>query len=146
MSENNNEKKIGMSEQKKRIDDDWKRQVQAEKHKLSQENAAKKDLLDDNERVAYLNMLQSMIAQVQMNLGLMPNPMSNQREVDPNQAQMIIDFLSGINKKTKENQTSEEKQLLGKPLSDLKLLFTQILAQYSTDATKTSNPTENNDR
>ncbi|MCD4656931.1 MAG: DUF1844 domain-containing protein [Planctomycetes bacterium] len=146
MNENDNEKKLEIPEKKKRIDDDWKRQVQAEKQKLSQENAAKKDLLDDNERVAYLNMLQSMLSQVQMNLGMIPNPMTNQREVDPNQAQMIIDFLSAINKKTKENQTSEEKQLLGKPLSDLKLVFSQILAQYGTAETKTTNPTNDNNK
>ena len=139
MDENNNEKKLEIPSQKKRIDDDWKRQVQAEKSKLSQENAEKKELLDDNERVAYINMLQSMIAQVQMNLGLMPNPMTNQREVDPNQAQMI-DFLSAINKKTKENQTSEEKQLLGKPLSDLKLLFSQVLDQYNNELKTTPPP------
>ena len=141
MDENNKEKKLEIPTQKKRVDDDWKRQVQAEKNKLSQENAEKKELLDDNERVAYVNMLQSMIAQVQMNLGLMPNPMTNQREVDPNQAQMIIDFLSAINKKTAENQTSEEKQLLGKPLSDLKLLFSQVLTQYSNEL-KTAKPPE----
>ncbi len=139
MSENNNEKKLEIPEQKKRVDDEWKRQVQAEKRKLSEENIEKKELLDDNERVAYINMLQSMIAQVQLNLGLMPNPMTNQREIDPNQAQMIIDFLSAISKKTKENQTSEEKQLLGKPLSDLKLLFSQILAQYGNEL-KTAKP------
>jgi len=139
MSENNNEKKLEIPEQKKRVDDEWKRQVQAEKRKLSEENIEKKELLDDNERVAYINMLQSMIAQVQFNLGLMPNPMTNQREIDPNQAQMIIDFLSAISKKTKENQTSEEKQLLGKPLSDLKLLFSQILAQYGNEL-KTAKP------
>ena len=143
MNEKNNEKKIEIPVQKKRIDDDWKRQVQAEKQKLKLENAEKKELLDDNERNAYLNMLQSMIAQVQMNLGLMPNPMTNQREVDPGQAQMIIDFLSAISKKTQENQTSEEKQLLGKPLSDLKLMYSQILAQYGTAETKVSNPPKN---
>ena len=138
--ENNNEKKLEIPFQKKRVDDSWKKQVQAEKMKLSQENAEKKDLLDDNEKVAYLNMLSSMIAQVQMNLGLMPNPMTNQREVDINQAQMIIDFLTAIHKKTQENQTPDEKRLLGKPLADLKLVFSQVLAQYSTTQTSVSNP------
>ena len=143
--ENDKDKKLEIPLQKKRVDDSWKKQVQAEKIKYAQENAEKQDLLDENEKIAYLNMLSSMIAQVQMNLGLMPNPMTNQREIDPNQAQMIIDFLSAINKKTQENQTADEKRFLGKPLADLKLLFSQVLAQYGVSQTNVSNnPAEEN--
>ena len=71
-----------------------------------------------------------------MNLGLVENPMVGERNLDIQQAQFMIDVIGAIDKKTRDNQTPEEKKLLGQTLSEVRLLYSQIVTQLSKEQTQ----------
>lgn len=61
-----------------------------------------------------------------MALGMAPDPQSGEVKVDKNLAKFNIDLLVELEKKTANNLTTEESQLLSTLLQDLKIKFVQV--------------------
>ncbi len=59
-------------------------------------------------------------------LGLIPNPSSNQPEVNLELARLFIDQLSMIQEKTRGNLTSEETAVLRNALTHLQMAFVEV--------------------
>ena len=56
-------------------------------------------------------------------LGEVPNPYTNKKEEDVESARNIVDILTMLEEKTKGNLSSEENQLLGAVLYELRMKF-----------------------
>ncbi len=65
-------------------------------------------------------------------LGLMPNPHTNQPEVNLDLARMFIDQLAMIQEKTRGNLSTEEANVLRNALTNLQMAFYEV-AQGSGD-------------
>ncbi len=104
----------------KNIDESWKETAEEEKHAPKKEEAPAAPEPDFNFFISTL-ALQASIA-----LGQMPNPATNKKENNPQQAKFIIDTLDILKEKTKGNLTQEEAALLENMLYELK---TQYIAK-----------------
>lgn len=110
----------------KKVDEDWKRAARVEKDKLMADKKAHEAEIDDATNQAFLSFVSSLVAQTQMDLGLIEHPMTGRREFAPDQAKYMIDVLRAIDKKTRATQTPQEKQFFGKVLPELQMLFVQV--------------------
>lgn len=106
-----------MDEIKKNIDQSWKEAVEKEKEELRKEEKFVPPEADFNFFVTSLS-LQASIA-----LGVIANPVTNQKEENIPQAGFIIDTLGMLQKKTKGNLTAEETQLLENVLYELRMQY-----------------------
>ena len=106
-----------MDEEKKNIDESWKEAAQKEKEKLKGEGKFVPPEPDFNFFVTTLS-LQASIA-----LGVIPNPVTNQKEEDTTQAKFLIDTLGLLKEKTKGNLTQEENDLLENVLYELRMQY-----------------------
>ncbi len=68
----------------------------------------------------------SIASMAALNLGLAPNPETQQTQVDLRLAQFHIDLLSLLKTKTNSNLTPEESQFLNHVVTDLQLKFVAI--------------------
>src|SRR5262245_26630755 len=104
-----------MPEEKKLIiDEDWKSQVEAEKHAAAEQPQAQAkrgaadapyDEGDDIEMPpASLEMLVStLVTEAMIALGQIPHPATGKAELRPNQAKYLIDTIGVLSEKTKGN-------------------------------------------
>lgn len=136
-----------MSEQEQHpeihIDEDWKSRVKAEDAALDEK------LRDDSadkaaatapppqaeqpqpraEKIgplppANFSMLVSMFTtQAMVGLGVLPNPVSNKAEPQPELAKHFIDLLGMLEEKTKGNLDDQEAELLDSTLHQLRMAF-----------------------
>ena len=106
-----------MEEMKKKNDEAWKESVEKEKEALKKEDAFLPPEPDFNFFISTLS-LQASIA-----LGTIPNPATNQTELDLTQAKFLIDTLAMLQGKTKGNLTAEETNLLENLLYELRMQF-----------------------
>jgi hypothetical protein len=67
--------------------------------------------------------LSSLSMQVMMALGELPNPMTQERQEDLEQARYLIDVLGMLQAKTKGNLTGEEAKLLDGVLYELRMKY-----------------------
>jgi len=105
--------------EEKKIDQSWKDQVSKEKDTAGkpQENNVNLPEVDFKFFVTTLAM-QATVA-----LGEVPNPVTNKKEKDLNQAKFIIDVLGVLKGKTKGNLEPEEEKLLEDLLYGLRLAY-----------------------
>lgn len=73
-------------------------------------------------------LVMSVASSAAMALGLTPHPQTGKTEQDQEMARFNIDLLVVLQEKTKNNLTSEEKELLDYLLKDLQLKFVQMKA------------------
>lgn len=106
-----------MQEDKKEIDESWKNAVEKEKEELKKEGKFVPPEADFSFFVTTLS-LQASIA-----LGQIPNPATNKKEEDLNQAKFLIDTLGMLEEKTKGNLNSEEAQFLENLLYELRMQY-----------------------
>jgi len=104
-------------EAKKDIDESWKEAVEKEKKAKKQEGRAVPQEPDFNFFITTL-ALQASIA-----LGDVPNPVTNKKEEDINQAKFLIDTLGMLKEKTKGNLNSQESNLLDNLLYELRMQY-----------------------
>lgn len=106
-------------EEKQRVDEDYKAQV--EKEKLSAEFS--------NEFVppeaTFSFFIATIAMQITIALGEAPNPQDNKTEKNLPQAKFLIDTLSMLQEKTKNNLSSEEASLLDGMLYELRMRYVQ---------------------
>ena len=106
-----------MDEIKKNIDESWKEAKELEKETLGKECKFIPPEPDFNFFITTLAL------QASVNLGVMPDPVTNQKEGNPSQAKFIIDTLGILKEKTKGNLNKEEGDLLDNVLYELRMQY-----------------------
>lgn len=113
-----------MDEQiKKDIDESYKSQVEKEKEESKIANEFTAPEANFSFFITTLGM-QAAIA-----LGDMPNPQNNKTEENLQQAKFLIDTLSVLQEKTKNNLNAEESSLLEGMLYELRIRYVQKSAK-----------------
>ena len=115
-----------MADFEKKVDEGWKAQARREKELAAAKVEAGKQAGHDESDRLYLSFLSSIVAQAQSSLGLVENPMTRQREFDPEQARYMIDVLRAIDRKTKASQTAQEQTFFSKVLPEMQMIFVQL--------------------
>jgi len=105
-----------MDESNKNIDEKWKEAVEREKEARRSEGKSIPEP-DFNFFITTLS-LQASIA-----LGQVPNPVTNKKEEDLDQAKFLIDTLGMLKEKTKGNLNPEENRLLENLLYELRMQY-----------------------
>lgn len=111
----------------KKVDESWKEQAESVKAKAAAiptaQPAAKAKPAETSK--AFLSLVQSLGYQVLMNLGEIPNPMTQQTELNPEGAKEAIDLLIALRDKTQGNLSDEEKKMLETLITQLQIKFSQ---------------------
>lgn len=125
-----------MSEEKPKIivDDDWKKQAQAEKEKIAAEAKKKQEEAQQRQlpQADFNTLINSIAMQAVMALGGYEDPNTGKRMLDLGLAKFQIDALGILRDKTKGNLTEEEDGFLEKTLSELQMAFVQMSKQAET--------------
>ncbi len=111
----------------KKVDESWKEQAESVKAKAvpspSAGSGAKAKPAETSK--AFLSLVQSLGYQALMSLGEIPNPMTQQAELNPEGAKEAIDLLIALRDKTQGNLSDDEKKMLETLLSQLQIKFSQ---------------------
>lgn len=102
---------------KKHIDESWKETAEKEKETVKKEGGFIPPEPDFNFFVTTLS-IQASIA-----LGQVPNPATNKKEENLEQAKFLIDTLGMLKEKTKGNLNAEETNLLENLLYELRMQY-----------------------
>jgi hypothetical protein len=102
---------------KKKVDESWKETAEKQKEGLKKEGKFMPPEPDFSFFITTLSL------QAAISLGDVPNPATNQKEEDLNQAKFIIDTLGMLQEKTKGNLNSKETQLLENVLYELRMQY-----------------------
>jgi len=106
-----------MEEQNKNIDESWKEAVDKKKANLEKEGKAIPPEPDFSFFVTTLSL------QASIDLGEVPNPVTNKKEENLIQAKFLIDTLAMLKEKTKGNLTPEEANFLENVLYELRMQY-----------------------
>ena len=120
------DKEIKFSE--KKVDDSWKEQVTREKGTADsklKENSPRKSTANTTVSKPFLNLLSSLGYQAMFHLGEIPNPETQQPEINLEAAREVIDLLLAIKAKSEGNLSPEEAEVFQKLLPELQLKFSQ---------------------
>ena len=109
-----------MDEKEKSIDESWKETVAKEKESVKVGEGFVPPEPDFSFFITTLS-LQASIA-----LGKIPNPGTNQKENNPEQAKFIIDTLAMLKEKTAGNLKKEEEELLENLLYELRMEYVSL--------------------
>lgn len=80
---------------------------------------------EKNEINLFIALITSLASTCWMQLGKVPNPVSNKIEKDLENAKFTIDLLRTLREKTQGNLTSEEEQILLSVITDLELNYAE---------------------
>lgn len=106
-----------MEEKNKKVDDLWKDTVDKEKREPAPQE--KMSIPEAN----FSFFVTTLGIQIAIALGEMPNPITNNKEENLDQAKYIIDTLDMLKEKTKNNLTKEEQEVLDSLLYDFHIKF-----------------------
>ena len=87
----------------KKVDESWKEQAETVKAKAAAVPPAAAKAKPAETSKAFLSLVQSLGYQALMNLGEIPNPMTQQTELNPEGAKEAIDLLIALRDKTRGN-------------------------------------------
>ncbi|MFQ5956664.1 MAG: DUF1844 domain-containing protein [Candidatus Brocadiales bacterium] len=107
-----------MPEEKKAVDEEWKKHVQQEKEK--EEKEGKVHPLPEANFTLFVS---GLATQILVALGQIENPISRTKEKNLEQARYTIDTLKMLEEKTEGNLTPEEKRYLEGVLYDLRMSY-----------------------
>jgi len=109
----------------KKVDESWKEQAESlKKAKVASSKPAAKSKPAETSKT-FLSLVQSLGYQTLMNLGEIPNPMTQQTELNPEGAKEAIDLLIALREKTQGNLSDEEKKMLETLITQLQIKFSQ---------------------
>ena len=109
----------------KKIDEDWKQEVEREKERLRQkEEQLRRKKEQPPPPADFAALVSSLVMQALVHLGALEAPDGSRRQ-DLAAAQFTIDLLGVLEKKTRGNLTPQEEQLLRDALYDLRMRFVQ---------------------
>jgi hypothetical protein len=114
----------------KKVDESWKDQVNREKGTVgprprTQDNEPEKPNAVSKTSKPFVNLISSLGYQAMFHLGEIPNPDTQQPEVNLEAAKEIIDLLTAVKEKTEGNLSPEESEMLKGLLPELQLKFSQ---------------------
>lgn len=107
-----------MEEQKKQVDESWKEAANKEKETIEtqQEEFAPPE-------PTFSFFITTLALQASIALGIIPNPADNKKEENLSQAKFLIDTMTMLQEKTKNNLSKEESDLLENILYELRMSF-----------------------
>ncbi|MEN3013331.1 MAG: DUF1844 domain-containing protein [Endomicrobiia bacterium] len=79
----------------------------------------------------FIALITSLASTCWMQLGKVPNPVTNKIEKELENAKFTIDILRTIKEKTKGNLTQEEEQILISVITDLELNYAEEIKKES---------------
>lgn len=84
--------------------------------------------VENNQRVeaSFSTLLYSLGSAAAMSLGLVPNPHTNESEINLTVAQFNIDMLEVLEKKTAGNLSKEETEFMKHLLGDLRFKYVEV--------------------
>lgn len=97
-------------EKKKKIDEDWKEAVNAPKEEYPQE-------------ITFELFLSSLMIEGLIALGEVENPTTKKKELNIGQARYVIDVISMLEEKTKNNLTPDERSAVEHVLYELRMRY-----------------------
>ncbi|MCX7765533.1 MAG: DUF1844 domain-containing protein [Candidatus Sumerlaeia bacterium] len=80
----------------------------------------------------FAHIVETFAVQALIHLGRIPNPVSNQPEINLNMAKFNIDLLENLRLKTKGNLTAEEEQLLEQLLHISRMTYIELSSKDKT--------------
>lgn len=107
-----------MDEKDKKIDESWKESIEKEKHGTTPEE--EKISIPE---ASFGFLVTTLGIEVAISLGEVPNPITNKKEENLEQAKYLIDTLDMLKEKTKNNLTKEEEEILNSLLYDFHMKF-----------------------
>lgn len=110
----------------KKVDDSWKEQVESIKAKAVTPTPGVASKAPSETSKVFLGLVQSLGYQALMHLGDIPDPMTQERQVNAEAAKEVIDLLIILKEKTQGNLSDEEKKMLETLLTQLQIKFSQI--------------------
>ena len=129
------------------VDEDWKKKAEAEKQALEDEIAAKakeepaepaqeeapqgdapEDVDYDLPPASFPSLLQEFSTRALVSLGMVPNPITQQAQIDLKAAAYSIDMLAVLQEKTEGNLEEQEASYLKQLIAQLREAFVKISA------------------
>ena len=92
-----------------------------------EEEFTEEELAEARDPAGFLSFIMSIASNAASALGMMEHPVTHQREVDVELGKHWIDVLGMLQKKTANNLTSKEQQMLEGLLSDLRLQYVSLV-------------------
>lgn len=102
---------------KKKVDESWKEAVK--KEQAAAEETGKEPPIE----ATFHLFITSLMMQALIALGELENPITKKKEENLEQARFLIDTLSMLEEKTKNNLTKEESETLSAILYELRMRF-----------------------
>ena len=135
----------------KKVDEDWKERVAAEKaapaagvspkeQPKDQPKPQPKDPSQEPKQTEFTFFISSLSMQALIALGEMPHPATNQPHPDPEQARYLVDLLGMLQEKTKGNVSAEEASLLENVLYELRMKYVAMLQAVQQQAREFKEP------
>jgi len=114
-----------MTEPKKRVDEEWKAEVEREKARLQAESAKDKPKAEHPPlpEPSFPLLISEYATRTFLALGRIPNPTTQKAEQDLDQARYTIGMLEVIQEKTKGNLTDQENQILEDVLYQVRMQY-----------------------
>jgi hypothetical protein len=106
-----------MDEPNKNIDESWKETAEKEKENLQKQGKAIPPEPD------FIFFVTTLSLQASIDLGGVPNPVTNKKEENLLQAKFLIDILGMLKEKTKGNLTQDETNFLENILYELRMQY-----------------------
>lgn len=103
---------------KKRVDQEWKNQVNKEKETAENSNQA-------YHQPTFTVFVSSLGMQAMIAMGKLENPVTKKQEKNYDQARFLIDTLELIQKKTRGNLDPEEDKTLEEYLFNLRMIYVE---------------------
>jgi hypothetical protein len=116
------------------IDEDWKQQARKEKEKLAEVEAKTEEAKETEEQEAkrplppadFTGLVSMLATQAFFAMGVLRAEDDEEREPDLNAAKYNIDMLEIIQKKTENNLTEQESDLLQNTLHQVRMTFVKL--------------------
>lgn len=103
---------------KKKVDEDWKKQIEKEK----QEHREKQETFHEP---SFTILISSLSMQAMIAMGKLENPLTGKTEENLQQARFLIDTLGILKEKTRGNLTPEEENFLNDSLFHLRMNYVE---------------------
>ncbi len=105
-------------EVRKKVDDEWKTQVESEKK-------AAKEKQEAYHEPTFKIFISSLSVQAMIALGKLENPVSGKIEINLEQARFLVDTIGILKEKTRGNLTEEEGKFLEDSLFSLRMMYVE---------------------
>jgi len=106
------------------IDEDWKSQVEREKHEAESDPGSEPQSPNGLPPASFGLLISTLATQCLASMGQIPDPMNdNQATVNLPLAEHFIDMLAMLETKTSGNLDAEEKKALDEMLHQLRMVF-----------------------